>query len=69
MARGQTKEQRSDFSCSQIDKEFLDRQIEEKEERRQLERVKECRMDEALVRSSKLAMMLERRGEEVRLSP
>ncbi|KAK0167236.1 hypothetical protein PV327_004662 [Microctonus hyperodae] len=49
-----------------IDKEFLDRQIEEKQRQRQLEQERECRMDEALVRSSQLAIMLEKREEEER---
>ncbi|XP_057318243.1 RIB43A-like with coiled-coils protein 2 isoform X2 [Microplitis mediator] len=49
-----------------IDKEFLDKQIEEKERLRQQERERECRMDEALVVSSKFAMMLEKREEEER---
>ncbi|CAG5103683.1 Similar to RIBC2: RIB43A-like with coiled-coils protein 2 (Homo sapiens) [Cotesia congregata] len=47
-----------------IDKEFLDWQIKEKERLRQQEREQECRMDEALLRSSKFAMMLEKREEE-----
>ncbi|XP_068991541.1 RIB43A-like with coiled-coils protein 2 [Neodiprion pinetum] len=47
-----------------IDKEFLDKQVEEKKQLAQLEKEKEYRMDEQLVRSSRLAMMLEKREEE-----
>lgn len=43
----------------------MDRQIEEKQRQRQLDQERECRMDEALVRSSQLAIMLEKRDEEV----
>ena len=47
-----------------MDKEFLDKQIEEKKHQRDIEKAKECQMDEALVRSSKLAILLEKREEE-----
>ncbi|XP_043276619.1 RIB43A-like with coiled-coils protein 2 [Venturia canescens] len=49
-----------------IDKEFLDKQIVEKKTQRQLERAEECRMDEALVRSSQFAIRNEKREEEER---
>ncbi|XP_033215002.1 RIB43A-like with coiled-coils protein 2 isoform X2 [Belonocnema kinseyi] len=47
-----------------VDKEFLDKQIEEKKHQRDVEKAKELQMDEALVRNSKLAILLERREEE-----
>ncbi|XP_015123425.1 RIB43A-like with coiled-coils protein 2 [Diachasma alloeum] len=49
-----------------IDKEFLDKQIAEKEQLRQLEREKEHQLDETLVRNSQLAIILEQREEEER---
>ncbi|XP_034951405.1 RIB43A-like with coiled-coils protein 2 [Chelonus insularis] len=49
-----------------IDREFLDKQIKEKQKLRQHERERECRMDEALVRSSQFAIMLEKQQEEER---
>lgn len=51
----------------QIDKEYLDRQVEEKKRLRDLEREHECRQDEALLRSSKLAILLERQQDEVNI--
>jgi hypothetical protein len=44
----------------------LDKQVEEKKQQRDLERKKECRLDEALLRSSKLAIMLAKEEDEVR---
>ncbi|XP_011297589.1 RIB43A-like with coiled-coils protein 2 [Fopius arisanus] len=49
-----------------IDKEFLDKQIAEKQQLRQLEREKEHQLDETLVRNSQLAIILEQREEEER---
>lgn len=49
----------------QIDKDFLDKQIIEKQNLRQLEKEKELRMDEALVRNSQLALSLENRKNQV----
>ncbi|XP_011497805.1 PREDICTED: RIB43A-like with coiled-coils protein 2 [Ceratosolen solmsi marchali] len=49
-----------------IDKEFLDMQVEEKKQQRDLERQKECSLDEALLRSSKLAIMLAKQQDEER---
>ncbi|XP_063978882.1 RIB43A-like with coiled-coils protein 2 [Diachasmimorpha longicaudata] len=49
-----------------IDKEFLDKQIVEKEQLRQREREKEYQLDETLVRNSQLAIILEQREEEER---
>jgi len=49
----------------QIDKAFLDKQVEEKKQQREWERAKECQLDEALVRSSEHAVHLERQQEEV----
>ncbi|XP_014206591.1 RIB43A-like with coiled-coils protein 2 [Copidosoma floridanum] len=49
-----------------VDKEFLDRQVEEKKRLRDLEREHESRMDEALVRSSKLASLLQRQQDQER---
>lgn len=49
-----------------IDKAFLDKQVEEKKRQREWELAKECELDEALVRSSELAMHLERQQEEER---
>ncbi|XP_046836004.1 RIB43A-like with coiled-coils protein 2 isoform X1 [Vespa crabro] len=47
-----------------IDKEFLDRQVEEKRQQREEERAKECQLDESLVRSSKIALQLEKEQAE-----
>ncbi|XP_024868032.1 RIB43A-like with coiled-coils protein 2 [Temnothorax curvispinosus] len=49
-----------------IDKEFLDKQVEEKKQQREWERTKECQLDEALIRSNEHAVHLERRQEEER---
>lgn len=47
-----------------MDKEFLQKQIEEKKYQQDVEKAKEDQMDEALARSSKLAIVLERKEEE-----
>ncbi|EGI64770.1 RIB43A-like with coiled-coils protein 2 [Acromyrmex echinatior] len=49
-----------------IDKEFLDRQVEEKKQQREWKRAQECQLAEALVRSSEHAAYLERQQEEER---
>ncbi|KAG7198610.1 hypothetical protein KM043_005971 [Ampulex compressa] len=49
-----------------IDKNFLDRQVEEKKQQRDSENAKECQLDEALIRSSNLAVVLEKQQEEER---
>ncbi|XP_031839653.1 RIB43A-like with coiled-coils protein 1 [Nomia melanderi] len=49
-----------------IDKEFLDKQVEEKKQQRQLEQARESELDENLIRSSNLALLLERQQEEER---
>ncbi|XP_066589488.1 RIB43A-like with coiled-coils protein 2 [Prorops nasuta] len=50
-----------------VDKEFLDRQVKEKKFQREQEEVEECHHDTALIRSSQLAMQLEKQeGEERR---
>ncbi|XP_058791408.1 RIB43A-like with coiled-coils protein 2 [Phymastichus coffea] len=49
-----------------IDKEFLDKQVEEKKHQRALEKEEECRLNEALVRSSQLAILLERQHDQER---
>ncbi|KYM99597.1 PREDICTED: RIB43A-like with coiled-coils protein 2 [Cyphomyrmex costatus] len=49
-----------------IDKEFLDKQVEEKKQQREWEQAKECQLDEAFIRSSEHAAYLERRQEEER---
>ncbi|XP_043488460.1 RIB43A-like with coiled-coils protein 2 [Polistes fuscatus] len=49
-----------------IDKNFLDRQVEEKRQQREEERAKECQLDESLVRSSKIALQLEKEQAEER---
>ncbi|XP_014474974.1 PREDICTED: RIB43A-like with coiled-coils protein 2 isoform X2 [Dinoponera quadriceps] len=54
------------FSGTNIDKAFLDRQVEEKKRLREQEQAKECQLNEALVRSSQLAAHLERQQEEER---
>ena len=50
-----------------MDKEFLDRQIEEKKRERFLERERECLIDTAFVRNCQLAMKEERHQEEARI--
>ncbi|XP_001607133.1 RIB43A-like with coiled-coils protein 2 [Nasonia vitripennis] len=49
-----------------IDKEYLDRQVEEKKRLQDLQREQECRLDEALLRSSQLAIVQEKRLDEER---
>ncbi|KAG5317670.1 RIBC2 protein, partial [Pseudoatta argentina] len=49
-----------------IDKEFLDRQVEEKKQQREWKRAQECQLAEALIRSSEHAAYLERQQEEER---
>ncbi|XP_076620172.1 RIB43A-like with coiled-coils protein 2 [Colletes latitarsis] len=49
-----------------IDKEFLDKQVAEKKQQRELEQAKESELDENLIRSSKLALLLERQQKEER---
>lgn len=49
----------------QVDKEFLDKQIEEKKYQRDADKAKEEQMDQALVQSSKIAIILEKKEEEV----
>ncbi|KYN34808.1 RIB43A-like with coiled-coils protein 2 [Trachymyrmex septentrionalis] len=49
-----------------IDKEFLDRQVEEKKQQRELKRAEECQWDEAFIRSSEYAAYLERQQKEER---
>lgn len=49
----------------QIDKTFLDKQVEEKKRQREWEQEKEYYLDQALIRSSELAMHMERKQEEV----
>ncbi|XP_043253277.1 RIB43A-like with coiled-coils protein 2 [Colletes gigas] len=49
-----------------IDKEFLDKQVAEKKQQRELEQAKESEFDENLIRSSKLALHLEKQQEEER---
>ncbi|KAH0950058.1 hypothetical protein HN011_005857 [Eciton burchellii] len=47
-----------------IDKEFLDRQVEEKKRQRACEQAKESQIEKALIRSSEIAVHLERQQEE-----
>lgn len=49
-----------------IDKEFLDRQVEEKKQQIQQEHAKEWQMDENLVRGSMVALQLEKEQQEER---
>ncbi|OAD57189.1 RIB43A-like with coiled-coils protein 2 [Eufriesea mexicana] len=49
-----------------IDKEFLDKQVAEKKQQRELEQARESELDENLIRSSKLALLLEKQQEEER---
>ncbi|XP_033321550.2 RIB43A-like with coiled-coils protein 2 [Megalopta genalis] len=49
-----------------IDKEFLDKQVEEKKQLRRLEQARESELDENLIRSSGLALLLEKQQEEER---
>ncbi|XP_012275995.1 RIB43A-like with coiled-coils protein 2 [Orussus abietinus] len=49
-----------------VDKEFLDKQIEEKNRQRLAEKERESQLDQALVCSSKVAIMLEKQQEEER---
>ncbi|OXU28177.1 hypothetical protein TSAR_003628 [Trichomalopsis sarcophagae] len=49
-----------------IDKEYLDRQVEEKKRLQDLQREQECRLDEALLRNSQLAIVHEKRLDEER---
>lgn len=49
----------------QIDKAFLDKQVEEKQRQREWEQAKECQLDETLIRNSEFAVHLERQQEEV----
>nr|XP_034171200.1 RIB43A-like with coiled-coils protein 2 [Osmia lignaria]XP_034171201.1 RIB43A-like with coiled-coils protein 2 [Osmia lignaria] len=49
-----------------IDKEFLDKQVAEKKQLQELEHAKESELDESLIRSSKLALLLEKQQEEER---
>ncbi|XP_076640732.1 RIB43A-like with coiled-coils protein 2 isoform X1 [Halictus rubicundus] len=49
-----------------IDKEFLDKQVEEKKQQRELEQARESQLDENLIRSSNFALLLERQQEEQR---
>ncbi|XP_025159066.1 RIB43A-like with coiled-coils protein 2 isoform X1 [Harpegnathos saltator] len=54
------------FSGTNIDKAFLDKQVEEKRRQRECEQAEECQLNEALVHSSQLAAHLERQREEER---
>ncbi|CAK9819253.1 RIB43A-like with coiled-coils protein 2 [Anthophora plagiata] len=49
-----------------IDKEFLDKQVEEKKQQRELEHARESELDENLIRSSNLGLLLEKQQEEER---
>ncbi|XP_043525985.1 RIB43A-like with coiled-coils protein 2 [Frieseomelitta varia] len=49
-----------------IDKEFLDKQVAEKKQQRELEQARESQLDENLIRGSKLALLLEKQQEEER---
>ncbi|XP_043601141.1 RIB43A-like with coiled-coils protein 2 [Bombus pyrosoma] len=49
-----------------IDKEFLDKQVAEKKQQRELEQARESQLDENLIRSSKVALLLEKEQEEER---
>ncbi|CAL7936695.1 unnamed protein product [Xylocopa violacea] len=49
-----------------IDKEFLDKQVAEKKQQRELERARESQLDENLIRGSELALLLEKQQEETR---
>ncbi|XP_076176578.1 RIB43A-like with coiled-coils protein 2 [Ptiloglossa arizonensis] len=49
-----------------IDKEFLDKQVAEKKQQRELERARESRLDENLIRSSRVALLLEKQREQER---
>ncbi|XP_076760511.1 RIB43A-like with coiled-coils protein 2 [Xylocopa sonorina] len=49
-----------------IDKEFLDKQVAEKKQQRELEQARESELDENLIRGSELALLLEKRQEETR---
>lgn len=48
-----------------MDKEFLEKQIEEKKNQRDAEKAKEERIDDALIRSCKIAIILEKKEVEV----
>lgn len=49
-----------------VDKEFLEKQIEEKKNQRDAEKAKEERIDDALIRSCKIAIILEKKEVEER---
>ena len=49
-----------------IDKEFLDKQVAEKKQLREVEQARESELDENLIRGSKLALLLEKQQEEER---
>ncbi|KZC07474.1 PREDICTED: RIB43A-like with coiled-coils protein 2 [Dufourea novaeangliae] len=49
-----------------VDKESLDKQVEEKKQQRQLEQARESQLDENLVRSSHVALLLEKQQHEER---
>ncbi|KAL7288715.1 hypothetical protein TKK_0017440 [Trichogramma kaykai] len=49
-----------------VDKEFLDKQVEERKRLQDLEKEQECRLDQALVRNSQLAILLQRQQDEER---
>ncbi|KAG6803256.1 RIB43A-like with coiled-coils protein 1 [Apis mellifera caucasica] len=49
-----------------IDKEFLDKQVEEKKQQRELEEARESELDEILLQSCKIGLLLEKQQEEER---
>lgn len=51
--------------CPQIDKEFLDKQVEEKKQQRELEEARESELDNILLQSCRIGLLLEKQQEEV----
>ncbi|XP_076237645.1 RIB43A-like with coiled-coils protein 2 [Calliopsis andreniformis] len=49
-----------------IDKEYLDKQVAEKKQQRELEEARESQLDEDLIRGSKIALLFEKQQEEER---